>query len=168
MRLYVVRHAEAVPIGGSIQRDADRTLSPAGEQDAELVGRMLGDMDSHIERVTCSPLIRARQTAEILSSAMTKHPVIHVTEHLAPGFSHRKLLEELMALGADGSIAAVGHQPDLSMFISTLIANGADAAIALEPGAVAHVQVENTRAGLRASLRWLLTPANIRRVLPHP
>jgi phosphohistidine phosphatase len=163
VNLYLVRHAEAVPVGGRILRDADRTLSARGEEDSALMGRWLAGIDPDVDSIVTSPLVRAKRTAEILLREMSDHPALHVSEHLAPGFSHAPLLEELSALDRGGGIVAVGHQPDLSMFIAFLIADRAQVAVAMEPGAIAHLRVRTSAGRLESQLRWLLTPGTAQR-----
>jgi phosphohistidine phosphatase len=158
MNIYLIRHTEAVPVGGTIARDADRTLSARGEADAALMGEALARIDPGLDVVVTSPLARAVRTGEIIGSKITHHPVLHVSEHLAPGFHHRTLMQELVSLGGGGSIIAVGHQPDLTNFISFFIAGSSYAAIAMETGAIAHIAMRPDGSRSEAHLRWILTP----------
>ena len=56
MNLYIVRHAEAVPLGRGISRDADRPLSAHGERDAAVVGRVLALADPAVRTI---PAVRS-------------------------------------------------------------------------------------------------------------
>ncbi|MBM2846904.1 MAG: phosphohistidine phosphatase SixA [Bacteroidetes bacterium] len=156
MNLYIVRHAEALPVGGIIARDAERKLSPRGGEDAALMGRALAHLDPNLEIIVTSPLRRAIETGEIMGKEISDHPTMRVSEHLAPGLNARALLRELLALSAGSSIAVVGHQPDMSNFISYLITGGQEASVAMSAGAVAKLILEDSRH--RAYLGWLLTP----------
>lgn len=167
MNLYLVRHAEAVAVGGSILRDADRSLSLRGEEDSALMGRSLARLDPNVDIVITSPLVRAKQTGEIMGEELSDHALFHISEHLAPGFSHTALLEELIDLSGGGSIVAVGHQPDISMFISYLIADKTHAAVAMEAGAIAFVRVQNIAGRVESQLRWLLTPGAVKSLQPQ-
>jgi phosphohistidine phosphatase len=158
MNLYLMRHAQAAPAGGSITRDADRILTPRGEEDAALMGRALKRLDSNIDIVVTSPLARARQTGEIVGAEMSTHSNVNISNNLAPGFRAQSLFEELIALGAGTSIVAVGHQPDLGKFISFLIADSSSAAIAMESGAMAKIHVPSPLSNREAYLSWLITP----------
>ena len=160
MNLYVMRHAEALPVGGIVTRDADRHLSPRGEEDAALMGRALAHLDVNVDIVVTSPLVRAIDTGEIIGKEISDHPIIHVSAHLAPGFSHNTLFRELLSLSAGGSIVAIGHQPDVSSFISFLIAEGQEASVAMSPGSIAKLVLEGSRP--HAYLSWLLTPESVR------
>ncbi|MBM2846685.1 MAG: phosphohistidine phosphatase SixA [Bacteroidetes bacterium] len=158
MHIYLVRHTEAVPVGGTITRDADRTLSVRGEADAVLMGQALAKVEPDLDIVVTSPLVRAVQTGEIIGGQISQHPILHVSEHLAPGFNHRSLMQELVSLSGGGRIIAVGHQPDLTNFISYFIAGSSYASIAMETGAIASIALRPEGGRSEAYLRWILTP----------
>jgi phosphohistidine phosphatase len=158
MNLYLARHSEAVATGGSITRDADRPLSVRGEEDATLMGRVLAQICPALEMVVTSPLLRAIRTGEILGNEISSHPIFTVSNHLAPGFRHKNLYDELMTLCGNGDVLAVGHQPDLSAFIAYLISGSASATVAMAPGAVARLTVQRGKTRPDATLDWLLTP----------
>lgn len=160
MNIYLVRHTEAVPVGGAITRDADRTLSGRGEEDAALMGEALAGIDPGLKMVVTSPLKRAIQTGEIIGRRMSRHPTFHVSEHLAPGFNHRSLVQNLLELSGGSNIVAVGHQPDLTNFISFFIAGSSYTSIAMETGAIANIAMR--AGGKEAQLRWILTPTLVR------
>ncbi len=160
MNLYVVRHADALPAGGVVSRDFDRRLSPRGEEDAELMGRALAQLDPNVNIVVTSPLVRAVETGEIIARQLSDHPITHVSTHLAPGFNNNTLFAELLALSAGSSIVAIGHQPDVGTFISSLITGGDDAAVAMSPGSIAKLVLEGTRPS--GYLSWLLTPETVK------
>ena len=69
MNIYLVRHGEAGPSGGTVLRDADRRLTSRGEDDARLIGRVLAQAKSNVTVLLSSPLTRALQTAELIGSA---------------------------------------------------------------------------------------------------
>ena len=63
-----------------------------------------------------SPLLRARETAAAI--AKTTGAELRVDERLAPGAGADDVLSALD--GADGSVVAVGHQPDCSEIAAAL------------------------------------------------
>jgi phosphohistidine phosphatase len=166
MNLYIVRHAEALPVGGTITRDADRRLSPRGEDDAALIGRALAHLDRNVEIIVTSPLARAIETGEIIGKEISDHPIMYVSKHLSPGNSHNALFRELLSLGAGANIIAVGHQPDMSGFISFLIVGNQEAAVAMSAGSIAKLVLEGSRP--QAHLSWLLTPDAVKSLSTGP
>jgi len=160
--LYLVRHAEAVPVGGMIHRDADRPLSPRGEDDAVLMGKAVANLCRDVGLILTSPLVRAVRTGEIFRNNYTPPVVARTSDNLAPGFRYKALLEELSGQRTIPAIIAIGHQPDLSNFISFLIANSAHTAVTMTACAVARITFESDDLGAGAALQWLFTPEIVR------
>jgi phosphohistidine phosphatase len=158
MHLYLIRHADAQPVGGTVRSDTERPLSARGEDDALAIGRVLAAADPGIRLVLTSPLTRAVQTGAQIAAAMLVPPEQRITEHLAPGFRPRVLTDELLALGTDVRVVLIGHQPDMSSLLSRLVADGTRGAIAFAPGTVAFLTATPMGQQIDAQLRWLLTP----------
>lgn len=166
MNLYLIRHAKAGRIGGEITRDADRILTPQGEADALRVGKLLARIDGSVSLVLTSPLLRAVETGRLVARAFPASPTVQPSELLRPGFRHRALLEELAGHPAEESLVLVAHQPDLTQFISWLIADDSSASIDMAPGAVAHVGISQPVPSGEAMLRWLLSPEILQSFFP--
>ena len=124
------------------------------------MGRALAMLDPDVEIVVTSPLVRAIETGEIIGKEIGDHPIMHVTEYLAPGFAGKALVREILALSAGGNIVVVGHQPDMSSFVSFLIGGSQDASIAMSPGSIAKIVVEAPRTV--GYLRWLISPDEVK------
>jgi len=104
VRLYLIRHAEAAPG----KPDELRPLTPSGRELARQLGQEL--VGEGIELVLSSPLLRARETAELIANGCGAPT--DSDERLAPGAG----LEDVRAAveGRGDSVAVVGHQPDCS------------------------------------------------------
>ena len=164
MNLYLMRHAEAIPVGTNsrgeiIARDADRPLSPVGETGAALIGKALKRIDSTVGLILTSPLVRAVQTGDIVKHTLDGRGAMRTTTNLSPGFTSEKLVDEILSVNDGKNIVAIGHQPDMSMCISYLIAGSGSATVAMEPGAVACIKVTPRGRRAESQLLWLLTPA---------
>ncbi len=157
MILYLVRHAEAMPVGGGVFLDADRPLTPRGEEDAVMAGKFLVRVDPAVHAVVCSPLTRAMQTGRLLAGAFSTHPAVTPLDALLPGIRLAQMLPELAKVAGEGNIVAVGHQPDLTNFISFLVAD-AVADIAMPPAAIARLTIRLTGTHPEATLNWLVPP----------
>jgi phosphohistidine phosphatase len=163
MILYLCRHAEAGPVGGAIVRDAERLLSDQGERDATLMGQALARLDPSVKRIVVSPLRRAVQTAECIAQAFSPAPPVMPLESLVPGVRYKSLYEELVKEYHDESIVVVAHEPDLSRFISYLIAD-AEVNIAMVTASLARLTVRPNVTQPDVTLDWLL-PANVVKAL---
>jgi phosphohistidine phosphatase len=127
VRLILVRHAQAAPG----EPDALRPLTPAGRTAARaLADRLAAERP---DAVLCSPLLRARETAEPIARAagLTALP----DERLGPGATAAGVREAIAGRGT--TVIAVGHQPDCSEILLDLAGESRPFA----PGATAVVEL---------------------------
>jgi phosphohistidine phosphatase len=158
MDLYLIRHADAAPLGeGGVTQDEVRPLTEKGREQAKVLASGLNATGVHLGMVLTSPLLRARQTAEGMLQAWP-HPIpeLRICDELAPGSRRRKLSRFLRGVGSD-KVALVGHQPDLGEFVGWLIANK-KARLDLAKAGVAHVVCNPPLRKRDGTLVWLVTP----------
>src|SRR5580704_4937066 len=106
MRLYLLRHATAVDIASS---DALRELTKEGREEARIAGAALAELGVKPSHVFSSPLVRARQTAEIAAKVMKLPITVEVLDELENGTSTASLLKTLKSLSSLTEILLVGH-----------------------------------------------------------
>jgi phosphohistidine phosphatase len=120
MRLYLIRHAHAVDPGENPQRP----LSHRGrEQVAQLVTFFRAN--SALRQVTDiwhSPLLRARETALLLSTGLRLTARISEAPGLQPEDPVAPVAERIVAFAAS-DLVLVGHEPHLSA-LATLLVTG--------------------------------------------
>ncbi|NJO84502.1 MAG: hypothetical protein HC828_18175, partial [Blastochloris sp.] len=116
------------------------------------VTRLLDDLGVNPTRLYTSPLLRARQTADILGQALGVAPVVRA--EVAPGFDVARLEGLTRDLGLDDELMLVGHEPDFSGVVSALIGGGR---VSVKKGGVARVDLIGYLP-LRGELVWLLAP----------
>lgn len=118
MRIYLVRHGDAVPEedAGS---DRDRWLSARGREAARILGRLLREQAIAVDAILSSPLPRAAQTAELLAASLDYLGVIASRRCLEPGAHPRVAANE--ALAAGGNVIVVGHEPSISALGALLL-----------------------------------------------
>ena len=115
-------------------------------------------------RILSSPLIRARQTAEILRDAIAPDLEIEYTPALKPDSDFGETLGAVAALGAK-SAAVVGHEPHLSGFASYLLCGpGPTSSLVLKKGATALIRFPAEAAPGLGFLEWLIQPGALRRI----
>src|SRR5689334_13436516 len=119
MRLYVMRHAEALAYGGKIRSDAERPLSARGRRQVQDIARQLLDMGAEFSRIVCSPLLRTRETADAMA-ASRKGVVITLAPQLAPGELPLHMREWISGRYAQENILLIAHQPDIGMMAAAL------------------------------------------------
>ena len=116
MIIYFLRHADAEDFSGN---DFERKLTPKGHEQAERVGNFCDKYSITPEVFLTSPLVRARQTAEIVGKKIGAEPVI--ADWLDCGMTPETLIEQLEPLTTKSSVLLVGHEPDLSTAVSHLL-----------------------------------------------
>jgi phosphohistidine phosphatase len=156
--LYLIRHAAAEERGPD-QRDQDRALTAEGvhkfRQAARGIVRILREHPPEI--ILTSPLLRARQTAELLREAFDDAKIraeLRGINALGTAPSLSKLLKELHGRDA----VAIGHEPTLSEWIGELCF-AADGPVEMKKGALAGIEL--APAG-KARLLFLIQPSVLR------
>ena len=152
MRLYLIQHGEAV----AKEVHPDRPLTDSGRDDVRLVGAVLAGAGVRISRVINSGKVRARQTAEILASAIAPGIAVEdVASGLAPNDSTDWLAEAVDRW--TGDTMAVGHLPFMGRMVSRLVAGSeAGGIVDFRPGSV--VCVEREQAGAGWTIAWMVRP----------
>ena len=152
MHLYLIRHADAVPLGEQgIESDEERPLTPHGEEQCKALAQALKRLGVRLDILLTSPLVRARQTAERLGAGRAKE-----FQPLAPGGKKRHLLEQIRERKAD-AVGLVGHNPDLSELVGWFIGDK-NAGIDLDKSGVACVAFDGKPAKGGGVLEWLSSP----------
>jgi phosphohistidine phosphatase len=164
VELLIVRHAIAFERDRHRwPDDAARPLSPAGMRRAR---RAAGGLKKFCKAPGClltSPLVRARQTAQILTEVAGWPQAVEAPE-LSP---EEPVLAVLPLLGRNrgNRVAVVGHEPGLGALLTLcLLGDGGTLPIEMKKNAVACVSfTASPRAG-GGTLKWLATPRMLREI----
>jgi phosphohistidine phosphatase len=166
MRLLIVRHAIAEKrsvFARAGTDDALRPLTPEGAQKMRQVADGLRRLVDRIDFLASSPLLRAKQTAEILTTSFpgTK---LKLVDELIPTASHEALLELLLSLKTQKVVTLVGHEPHLSESISWLLSGQSRSLVELKKGGACMIEFDAEIAPGAGTLTWLLPPAMLRKL----
>ncbi len=167
MELVIVRHAVAFDRDSTRwPDDDDRPLSPEGMERFRRVARGLGRVVPEVSALYASPLVRARQTAEILQ-AEAHWPSPQLLDALRPEEHPETLLATLRRAGADECIAVVGHEPHLHDLVGFLACGRRHGlAVDMKKGGAATISFTGGDVGPGAGrLEWLLPPKTILKLL---
>jgi len=125
--------------------------------------RGLAELGVTFDEVLTSPLVRARQTADILADAFRASPRIVEVPALEPGRSAKDAASALRNFTRRTSLALVGHEPGLGELAAWLV--GLRGPLAFKKGSVALVEVAllPPPAG-SGELRWFVTPRILRKL----
>jgi len=138
------RHGPAIEAGTPPYTEENRPLTEAGRKKTLQAARGLRRLKLASDAVLTSPLIRARETAEILAEVL-ELPRPQLSDRLLPGVPASQLLEILRETAAPSPIL-VGHEPSLS------------AALALFVGAQDSASLEFRKAGAGVARLRTLSP----------
>lgn len=161
LELYLLRHGIAVERGDlDYKNDADRPLTAKGIRELRRTAAALRKMKLRFDVVLSSPILRAKQTAEVVAAELKLKKRLAFSDNLKHGADVKTLVNELNRLEpAPENILLVGHEPDMGELISFFVTGEPDAGFALKKGGVAKLEITNRlRAGRCATLVWLLTP----------
>ena len=157
MRLMLMRHGIAEEAGPDTGfRDEPRALTPEGRARIEQAARGIVALDIEAALVLTSPLVRCRQTAEIVAAALGLTPVEDA--RLRPGMELDDLEEALTRHPGADPVLVCGHQPDLSEAVAELTRGGAGAhRLHVEQGEGALAELDGA-----GRLRALYPPSALR------
>ena len=117
MQLFLVRHGHAVDVQSSgLSSDAKRVLSDKGLVRTRQAARGFAVLGAPVSRIVSSPLIRARQTAEIFAEELGYTGRMVIREELEPGADPSALLPWLRGL-TERPTMLVGHMPILASLL---------------------------------------------------
>ena len=157
MELYFLRHGIAADVGPEGSGDAGRPLTSKGIERVKEEARGLRRLDVRPDMLLASPLVRARQTAEIVRHALGLEA--RIVDALAPGCDIARLRELLGEYRSAERVMLVGHEPDFSELVGAL---SGGSRIQLKKGGLARVDLEAIEEGA-GMLIWLLPPLALRR-----
>lgn len=158
MELYLIRHADALPAGAAgTASDTERPLSDKGVEQMTRLASVIQAVELPIQRLVTSPLVRARQSAEVLAEhlGLERNRVV-TCDYLAPGGPRKRLARWLAQQDLD-HIALVGHEPDLGRFLGWLIGSR-KVHIEFAKAAIAGVACAAPLGKRCGSLLWLVPP----------
>ena len=145
MQLWLLRHGEAVP--HESKPDFDRELTARGERQSTAAGEALARLGLELAACYTSPLLRARQTAELACEPLSVVP--ENRELLGKDFDVEGLRELLAEHDDDERILIVGHNPAFEQVVHDLTGANVD----FKKGGVAAIRVSGSQGELIALLR---------------
>jgi phosphohistidine phosphatase len=160
--LYIVRHAVAEERGPKWRDDGKRPLTEEGIRRMRRAVKGLVRLGVTLDVVLTSPLVRARQTADIVASAFEAPAPVVSIDSLLPGAPYAALLADLHAHALRTRIALVGHEPGIGRIAARLV--GSRRPFAFKKGAVCRIDVQSIPPAGTGALRWFVTPAILRAV----
>ena len=164
MKLFLVRHGIAASHGMAGMTDDERPLTEEGISKLNLSVPGFRSLGCIPEVILTSPLLRARQTAEILAAALDARESLKICAPLAPSGRRERVYEEIRRHSGCQSLMLVGHQPSLGEIAAEIAWGTPQNYIEIKKGGACALEVEITRGTPRGALLWLLTPSVLRSI----
>ena len=158
--IYLVRHAIAAERGRQWPDDTKRPLTHKGAARMRQIVMGLRALGVEFDLVLTSPLVRARQTAELLIAGVRSKPALEVTDALAPGEPPVKVAAMLAKHAGRCSIALVGHEPGLGELAAWL--TGSNKPFVMKKGGVCRIEVTAMPPARQGQVVWHATPKMLR------
>jgi len=151
MLLHLLRHAEAEPYQAD---DFSRSLTEKGSKQARKIGCFMKEQCLRPDVILTSPVVRAQQTAEVVSRLLGKAALTEVP-WAACGMSPDTALAELSGFAKLGSVLLVEHEPDFSLLIASLIGLGRSESLQVAKASLIGVNLPRLQFG-SGELQYLL------------
>ena len=117
MDVTVIRHGNAEDRAPT---DAERALSARGLAEVAAAGERLAGFPTPPDSIIASPLLRARQSAELVAKRLGFGGAIEIDESLIPDAPPDGVRDLLAAHGGCRHVLLVAHEPILSAACSLL------------------------------------------------
>ena len=160
--LYLVRHAVAAERGDDWPDDDQRPLTEKGiARFMDVIGG-LRRMEVNLDEIFTSPLVRAKQTADLLAAGIEGKPPVKPLDTLAPGHRPEDVMSQLARAAKRRRVALVGHEPDLGELAAHLV--GARRPIPFRKGGVCRIDVQDMSGKHPGTLSWFAPPKMLRQL----
>ncbi|CEG56089.1 phosphohistidine phosphatase SixA [Legionella fallonii] len=158
MKVYLVQH------GPCVEKTVapEQPLSNEGMQQIENLRQFISFLNLEVHHLWHSGKLRAKQTAEILSSSLMFGGMIEAHEGLAPMDAVEpieKILEQL-----NQNIMLVGHMPFMGNLVTKLLTNTKKNLVSFVPGTIVCLEQNEQHEW---HIQWMLTPDIAKKVLLH-
>ena len=165
MNLYLLRHAiAAAKDDPAFESDNERPLTKKGIKKFRKAARGIERLGVSFDAILSSPLVRARQTADIVAEILGQESIVNEIPALAPDTSPEQLLSELSRLEGKEHLMLVGHEPFLGKLAGFLLTrqSDSDVRIPLKKGGICRIEIDAVPPTQAGTMHWLLTPKQLR------
>ena len=164
MKLLVIRHGVAEDrdsFAASGQPDSMRPLTDDGRKRMRAAAKGLHRVVPKLTLLASSRLVRAAQTAEIVSKAYGGMDVVTL-EELSPERRPDELLGWLRSHQLGDTVAVIGHEPHLGFLIGWLLTGRNDSFVEMKKGGAVLLEFDDPPSGGNAVLAWSIPPRQLR------
>lgn len=154
VELYFLRHGIAAEPDEWRGSDFDRPLTSEGRTRMGREAKSISKLDLDLDCILTSPLVRAKQTAQIVADVIKMSDRLVDDARLGPNFAIELLADILSERVKANAMMLVGHDPTMTKTIGRLVGG---ARIDLKKGGLALVRLPDLPS-LNGELLWLAPP----------
>jgi len=161
MNIYLLRHASAGTPRPNPVLDKKRPLDKEGKSHCLHLAHILNAMKVQFDLVVSSPLKRCMQTASLVANEAGYEAQILTSAALEPDATLAQFQKLLRDCAGRENILLVGHNPNLTTFLGSLLvpaSTSAGASVRLRKGSMARVNLTHGPG----TLQWMLGPGIVR------
>lgn len=163
LELYLIRHGIAAERGEEYPDDSKRPLTARGIARLREEAKALNALAVTFDAIITSPLVRTRQTADVIAEALADKPPVTTSDALAPAGTPAAVIQEIGRHARLARLALVGHEPNMGELAAQLI--GARSALEFKKGAICRIDFEILPPRGLGQLRWFLPPKVLRKIV---
>jgi len=157
MKLYLVRHGIAEDIG-DYEDDSLRPLTEKGREKMKKIAGAIKALGVEPNLIVSSPYVRASQTAAILAKELKYEENLAFSDFFVPMAEPNDMIVEINENFSVDELMLIGHEPNLSLLASLLLAGNPDLSINFKKGGICCISVDDLHYDHKATLEWLVTP----------
>jgi phosphohistidine phosphatase len=167
MELYIIRHGDAIDQNDpQVTGDAMRWLTDEGRDEVGISARLLAKLGVKPDLVLTSPMVRARQTAEIVADLVGSKGGPEVCDHLVYGGSLAGVLADITARDRPRRIVLAGHMPSVGALVGYLAWGSPENGVPFRTAEICRIDLpDDAPAPGNGDLRWLIPPKIARKIL---
>jgi phosphohistidine phosphatase len=142
--------------------DTKRPLTERGIQRFREAAAGLKGLEVRIDDIFTSPLVRAKQTADLLAAALQPRPSVKLLASLAPDIrGPRPWCSSTKSPNASALRSSV-HEPDLGQLAAFLL--GGKRPLPFRKGGICRIDVQGLSSTRAGSLIWFIPPRVLRKL----
>jgi phosphohistidine phosphatase len=162
LALYLIRHGIAAERSDEYPDDSKRPLTSAGISRLRKEARALDALGITFDQIITSPLVRTRQTADVIAESLKEKPPVVASDALSPAGTPTAVMQDLAKHAKKTSVALVGHEPNLGELAARFI--GARTPLEFKKGGICRIDFETLPPKGLGTLRWFVTPRMLRKI----
>jgi phosphohistidine phosphatase len=165
VKLLIIRHG---PAGRREEWEAEgrddrlRPLTPKGKKEVRKAAGGLRQLVPTLDLLATSPWTRAAETAQLVATEYGCE--VTEVEALTSEHAPKDLAPWLHGQRGKESLGLVGHEPHLGLLVGYLLTGKSVSFIELKKGGACLVEMEDPSTAGGATLQWLLTDRELRRL----